>query len=1516
MSFRHDDYTVAWICALPLEMAAAKAMLNKVHSPLPQPKTDHNAYTLGNVAGHNVVVACLPSGVYGTTSAATVLAHMLSTFPTLRFALMVGIGGGVPSKKADIRLGDVVVSMPTAASGGVIQYDYGKTLRHGHLQLTGSLNKPPQYLLTAVSQIRSEYMVSDSHFKKGISEMLQKQQISRPDQDWLFNPDYHHESKFTNCSECDQSQLVIRPTRKTNEPVIHYGLIASGNQVMKDAKTRDSMAEELDILCFEMEAAGLMDQLPCLVIRGICDYCDSHKNKEWQEYSALTAAAYTAALLAVVPSTKINAQPDQKTEFTAEEKACLRDLFITDPTDDRKALERRKGHRAPGTCRWILGTDELKNWLQIGENGAQKESNIFWLYGNPGTGKSTMAITLTEELPNQAEFLSGKKRLAYFFCDSGSEHQRTATSILRGLLYQLITQHKSLMKYLLPKYTEQKAKLFTSFDALWSVLMDMGQDPSISGTYCIIDALDECEPDDQWIILHEIDRTFSNSKPQHSSSNAMHFLITSRPYPEIRRYLSSFSHRDLSAYPAVTTDLKTMIQERVDRLSRQNNYPRSVMTEISQILEQRAEGTFLWVGIACDELERVQARKAVKTLQHLPQGLYSLYQKLFDTAITQCDEDDKPVILKLVRFVAIARRPFTIPELSEACELYPDDDKASRFLFTRELIDSCGFIIIAEDRRVRLLHGSVRDFLVKDAAHVDELKSHAALAERCIASIIRHYRSQANGKSILPKTIFLNYSVSFWPIHAGLAKGEFMLQAEQAAFFQLGSKVWTKWLDHYNSLSRKWPLDAGFSIFHAAARWGIDRLISWGCHDFKDGVLIDCDFRTMNGVTPLEEGARHGRLSTVGTLLRHMSEKEIIHQRVVEAAARNSENGRDIMRLLLEKRRDQIQITADVVRAAAGNWSCGKDVMALLLDQQRNQVHLTKEVVATIIERFDKSVVALLIDRHADHIQITEDIVRAAAENRSSGKDIMALFLDQQGDQIRITENALSTMVRMFDETMITLLLARRGNQTQIIQKVIRAAAQDYKMQRVFVIDILNRLEHQTRSLTRSLTRQILSVIRTFHLASVTKLLREKGDKIQITEMFLKAAVENRNSGKGITKFLLSQQKNQFQITEELLSAAAQNQKDGKDIIALLLHYQGDNIHVTEGVLKAAAENTGNGVEIIKLLLDQPGGHTQITKDVLKAAAGNTTNGMEIIKFLLDQQGDPVQVTEDVLKVAAGNTGNGTEIITFLLDRERQAQITEEVLKAAAENELIGQSIMELLLRRQGDVTITERVITAAAGNRRNGKKVLELLFEKQEEQIKVTKEVIKAAAGNEGSGIDILAFLFDQSDDDFQIADGVLLSAASSGNENVLAFLSSKMGLAIDPGMLSIARLYNAAKLGKTDIVEQLLFQGTPPDTRNMRGVTPLWIAASNGHQEVVRVLLQSHQVDVNIPSIAGRPPIFWAAAEGHTGVVRLLLEAGANPRVTDTKGDSPYIMARKRGHWDTAELLEEHLDADVPQV
>src|SRR5467141_4062939 len=318
----HEDYTVAWICALPLEAAAAKAMLDNIHPQLSQPPGDDNAYTLGGISGHNIVVACLPSGVYGVVSAATVAAHMRITFPSIRFGLMVGIGGGVPSTKNDIRLGDVVVSKPTGAFGGVVQYDYGKTVSSGVFQQTGMMNQPPQVLLNAIARLHADDIVGHNQsIADVISDQLDtdvemKAPFSRPadEQDTLFNSAYDHPEGEDTCINCDKRQLIHRDPRTSDEPQIHYGLIASGNQVMKHGKTRDQLGEKHGMLCFEMEAAGLMNQLPCLVIRGICDYSDSHKNKDWQGYAALAAAAYAKILLSLVSVNRLRKNFDQASQ--------------------------------------------------------------------------------------------------------------------------------------------------------------------------------------------------------------------------------------------------------------------------------------------------------------------------------------------------------------------------------------------------------------------------------------------------------------------------------------------------------------------------------------------------------------------------------------------------------------------------------------------------------------------------------------------------------------------------------------------------------------------------------------------------------------------------------------------------------------------------------------------------------------------------------------------------------------------------------------------------------------------------------------------------------------------------------------------------------------------------------------------------------------------------------------------------------------------------------------------------
>jgi nucleoside phosphorylase len=191
---KHDDYTVAWICPLVVEQVAALEMLDEEHERLPQPEHDHNLYDLGSIYGHNVVVAQLP--LAGNCFAATVVAQMRNTYPRLRFGLLVGIGGGVPTRTAEgsIRLGHIVVSEPTGQHSGAVQYDHGKA-EANQLLRTGCLAPPPHVLLNAArrAQVRRHRMSAEplaAHLKRIDTTKSHFRRFKRPhaDQDYLYEP--------------------------------------------------------------------------------------------------------------------------------------------------------------------------------------------------------------------------------------------------------------------------------------------------------------------------------------------------------------------------------------------------------------------------------------------------------------------------------------------------------------------------------------------------------------------------------------------------------------------------------------------------------------------------------------------------------------------------------------------------------------------------------------------------------------------------------------------------------------------------------------------------------------------------------------------------------------------------------------------------------------------------------------------------------------------------------------------------------------------------------------------------------------------------------------------------------------------------------------------------------------------------------------------------------------------------------------------------------------------------------
>lgn len=332
-----NDYTVAIVCAAGFEMSAVRYMLDLEHPNLPTKKGDSNIYVLGQLSGHNVVLACLP-GDQGKGSAAIVATNISRMFRSIEWRFLVGVGGGVPSDNHDIRLGDVVVSLPEGQYGGVVQYDLGRDTDDG-FTLKGFLSPPPRLLRSAAVKMQSDHLLSNNKVEEFVSAMIQKglrlKSYQRPPTttDVLFEADYQHNPRSSStCDMCDLQKSVHRPCREFEGPEIHYGLIASGDRVMRSAVKRNETISRIgDILCFEMEAAGLMTAFSCIVIRGISNYADSHKNDAWQKYAAATAAACTKELLSYLDPQRVAVSvpsvPSAGTALDNDSKPTARHVF-------------------------------------------------------------------------------------------------------------------------------------------------------------------------------------------------------------------------------------------------------------------------------------------------------------------------------------------------------------------------------------------------------------------------------------------------------------------------------------------------------------------------------------------------------------------------------------------------------------------------------------------------------------------------------------------------------------------------------------------------------------------------------------------------------------------------------------------------------------------------------------------------------------------------------------------------------------------------------------------------------------------------------------------------------------------------------------------------------------------------------------------------------------------------------------------------------------------------------------
>ncbi|CAH0028383.1 unnamed protein product [Clonostachys rhizophaga] len=397
-----ESYRVGWICPLEVEQLAAMQMLDEKHERLSQSPADNNVYNLGSINGHNVVIAGLHES--GNCPAATVVTQMRMTFPHLRYGLLVGIGGGVPVETDEgmVRLGHVVVSKPTGQHSGAIQYDHGKATQ-GHFERTGSLMPPPAALLNAAQDLAVNRMMMDHdpvwrNIQRIQTERRGLRRFKFPGctADYLYKPHYQHQRPRTSCDKagCNPKERIERAMDPDEESfvVVHRGTIASGELVLKDAKKRDRLAEKHGLLCFEMEAAGALTEFPCLVIRGISDYCDSHKNDDWQGFAAAAAAAYARQLFFHMPIEVMQIPESQI------------------PTDLSKHVQFLVPYKE--NPEFVGRSDilaRLQQQLDVGQQqGPAKPFPRVALYGLGGIGKTQIALAyvywLRETYPDVAVF--------------------------------------------------------------------------------------------------------------------------------------------------------------------------------------------------------------------------------------------------------------------------------------------------------------------------------------------------------------------------------------------------------------------------------------------------------------------------------------------------------------------------------------------------------------------------------------------------------------------------------------------------------------------------------------------------------------------------------------------------------------------------------------------------------------------------------------------------------------------------------------------------------------------------------------------------------------------------------------------------------------------------------------------------------------------------------------------------------------------------------------------------------
>jgi hypothetical protein len=406
---------------------------------------------------------------------------------------------------------------------------------------------------------------------------------------------------------------------------------------------------------------------------------------------------------------------------------CVRDIRYTDPRHDKKRIEDTKGGLLAASYRWVLDNTTFQQWRQ------DPHSRLLWVKGDPGKGKTMLLCGIINELHSS---LPKNALLSYFFCQATDSRINNATAVLRGLLYMLVSQQPSLVSHIRKRHDHAGKALFedaNAWVALTEIFADVLQDSQLRATYLVIDALDECVTD--------LAKLLYFIAKQSSASSRVKWIMSSRNWPEIEEQLERAGHKvrlslELDAKSEATTAHAVFIQQKVTQLAQKGQYEAEIQHAVLQHLMSNANGTFLWVTLACQDLASTPKSNVLEKLASFPLGLDPLYKRMLRQIIVS---DGAGICRRVLALTAILYRPVTIPELVSLVE--PLENFVDNLGSVQEIISLCGPFLTLREDTVYFVHQSAKDFISTtafDEVFPDGIQAvHRVIFSRSLATLSR-----------------------------------------------------------------------------------------------------------------------------------------------------------------------------------------------------------------------------------------------------------------------------------------------------------------------------------------------------------------------------------------------------------------------------------------------------------------------------------------------------------------------------------------------------------------------------------------------------------------------------------------------------------------------------------------------------------------------------------------------------------------------------------------------------------